>query len=144
MVATANELDNKRKKMKDINNEIIEKQEKIELRSDEIDNLRKKLEEVAQTSSTADQRAKTLEQIIQLEEKNFNGLVQDHARLQSLLYRNQQVLYELQCTGTLKETSIDNFKTTFNACKKDLGNVYVELERTKEIAYNIVRSKPYH
>lgn len=138
MIATANNLDNKRKELKNAINEIEQKHGLVERRVEEIESLRLKLDETRQSSMTADQRVKKLEQMIEDEERNYKCLVQDHSRLQTVLYKNQQNLYELDNVGIIKETAIANFRTTFQQSKKELTNYYTELEKRKEIAYNIV------
>lgn len=138
MVATANELESKRKQLKNISNDIEEKHDLVEKRAEEIETLRMKLDEIVHSSMTSDQRVKKLEQIIEDEEKNYNSLVQDHGRLQNVLYKNQQILYALQNAGKIKESSIDNFKSTYNVSKKQLSNIYSTLEKRKEVVYDIV------
>lgn len=140
MEATAHDLENKRRKLKELQGECAEKTNNIEKKCEELQQLKQKLEDTITSSMSADQRAKMLERMVEMQERNYNCLVQDHSRLQSLLYRNQQKLFELQSFGKIKETSIKNCKAALLSAKKQLVANYLVYERLKEAAYDIVRN----
>lgn len=137
MLATAQTLEKERLKSKSLSQEINYKEMRIGQLEGDIDMLRKKLNEVLNTSMTSAERAKQLEDIISFEEKQTEVIATDSIKMQKTLFFSQQKLQELKDQAKTKEVEINNVQISMGMLRKHAKEVLVNLERKKEILYDL-------
>ncbi|XP_063224793.1 coiled-coil domain-containing protein 39 [Bacillus rossius redtenbacheri] len=99
--------------------------------------LRRRLDEVAGSSSSAADRVRQLEEMIQVEERTGRVLEQDVARLGEARLRTQAELSALRRAGDALQVDLKGCelaKDSLRARSRDLSH---ELQRHKEVTYNL-------
>lgn len=118
-------------------NEENEKEKQFLDNSNELKKLKDKYEKFKGSNSSAQDRLKQIEELLEAENKNIKTLDDEIVRLNGTLFRSEQQLYKLQEAEKslmlechLMEASISKSKT---ACK----SLEKELFKQTEILYNI-------
>lgn len=104
----------------------------------ELNNLRKKLEDVKNTSMSAAERTRQLEQIMQDAQRHTKILEQDIERMQGVVFRSQQTINGLRDIGKIKEIEMSSCEISTGLINKNIKSLNNELQKQKEINYDLV------
>uniref|UniRef100_A0A6P7GYN5 Coiled-coil domain-containing protein 39 n=1 Tax=Diabrotica virgifera virgifera TaxID=50390 RepID=A0A6P7GYN5_DIAVI len=133
----ANHLKNERLKGKRMDEQFTEKEALCAQYTEEVATLQKKLEEVKNSAMTSEERIKSIEKIIEQEEKLYNINLADIEKTNGVLFRSEQTLKEQREIGKNLAIEIDTGACTTAQLRKHIQTERKELERIKEVVYEM-------
>nr|CAD7573983.1 unnamed protein product [Timema californicum] len=137
MCTLGNQLSSQRAKNKQINETILSKKERVELLINQNNILKDRLTMVDSESASATDRVRQLEEMLQVEEKTVHLLDMDIDRLHESLFRAQQVLFNLRKEEEVQLIKIKGCELAKNQIHSHATNLDKEVNRQKEIIYNL-------
>nr|CAD7198868.1 unnamed protein product [Timema douglasi] len=137
MCTLGNQLSSQRAKNKQINETILSKKERVELLINQNIILKDRLTMVDSESASATDRVRQLEEMLQVEEKTVHLLDMDIERLHESLFRAQQVLFNLRKEEEVQLIKIKGCELAKNQIHSHATNLDKEVNRQKEIIYNL-------
>nr|CAD7588601.1 unnamed protein product [Timema genevievae] len=137
MCSLGNQLSSQRAKNKQINETILSKKERVESLINQNNILKDRLTMVDSESASATDRVRQLEEMLQVEEKTVHLLDVDIERLHESLFRAQQVLFNLKKEEEVQLIKIKGCELAKNQIHSHATNLDKEVNRQKEIIYNL-------
>ncbi|CAG2053558.1 unnamed protein product [Timema podura] len=137
MCSLGNQLSSQRAKNKQINETILSKKERVESLINQNNILKDRLTMVDSESASATDRVRQLEEMLQVEEKTVHLLDVDIERLHESLFRAQQVLFNLKKEEEVQLIKIKGCELAKNQIHLHATNLDKEVNRQKEIIYNL-------
>lgn len=138
MLSTANHLEKERANSRNLDEELDNKESRIEQLKTEKEELAKKLKDIQNsTASTAD-RARQMEQMLEYEQRNEKSLMVDIQRMQGILFRTQQALVVQKEITRSKEIDIGGCETAIGFMHKQGRNLETEVQKQNEVIYDLV------
>nr|CAD7404354.1 unnamed protein product [Timema cristinae] len=137
MCTLGNQLSSQRAKNKQINETILSKKERVESLINQNNILKDRLTMVDSESASATDRVRQLEEMLQVEEKTVHLLDMDIGRLHESLFRAQQVLFNLRKEEEVQLIKIKGCELAKNQIHSHATNLDKEVNRQKEIIYNL-------
>nr|CAD7438248.1 unnamed protein product [Timema bartmani] len=137
MCSLGNQLSSQRAKNKQIHETILSKKERVESLINQNNILKDRLTMVDSESASATDRVRQLEEMLQVEEKTVHLLDVDIERLHESLFRAQQVLFNLRKEEEVQLIKIKGCELAKNQIHSHATNLDKEVNRQKEIIYNL-------
>lgn len=107
---------------------------------EDMETLQTKLNEMKGSNISSGERVKRIKKMIESEEKRSSVLLADTEKINSNLYRTDQLLKEQQQIGKTLEIQINNTYCISNKLRKHISDEKKELEKLKEVVYDMVIS----
>lgn len=126
-------------KRKQIDVDIANKERKCVKDQDEMETLEKKIDEMKGSNFSSAERIKKIKKMIETEEKRCSVLMADTEKINSNLYRTDQLLKEQQAVGKNLEIQINNTYCICNKLRKHIRDEKKALEKLKEVVYDMVQ-----
>ncbi|CAG9840049.1 unnamed protein product [Diabrotica balteata] len=137
-VSTASHhLKNERLRGKRMDEQFTEKEALCAQYTEDVGALQTKLEEVKNSAMTSEERIKSIEKIIEQEEKLYNINLADIEKTNGVLFRSEQTLKEQREIGKNLAIEIDTGACTTAQLRKHIQTERKELERIKEVVYEM-------
>lgn len=105
-----------------------------------METLQRKINEMKGSNISSGERVKKIKKMIDSEEKRCSVLLADTEKINSNLYRTDQLLKEQQQVGRTLEIQINNTYCISNKLRKHISDEKKELEKLKEVVYDMVTS----
>lgn len=136
--SSAQHLENERIKRKFV----IDSIQQIETRrikfEEDIEKLMQKMEEMRGSSMSSAEKLRSMEKMIEMEEKLYNIYVSDTEKINSQLYRNDKAYKDQIAIGKSLEMDVSNTTLVCTQLRKRIRGESIELEKFKEVVYNMV------
>lgn len=130
-------LNNQRFEMKRLTTEITKMNEAHAFAVSKIAYLNDQLAFVMESSISAEDRIRRLEEVIKSEEINHKCVLSDIQRMQDTFYRSQQLLLEQKDTSKLKEMAHRLTETAIAALQKQIAQTEQEFKQSTETIYKL-------
>ncbi|KAJ4428183.1 hypothetical protein ANN_24198, partial [Periplaneta americana] len=136
LAATALRVENHRARNISLSKDIKAKKSRIIEMSAVVHNTQKRLDQVTENTTSAAERARHLEEMIQCEEKTVDIVIKDTERLNELLFRTQRELNNLKKQEEQQQIDIRCLESAKSQISSRIQQQGKELSRQKEIIYN--------
>lgn len=137
LAATGTQLDNQRSKNTQLCLEKEAKQNRIEELRLVTSQLKSRLEKANDRTTTATEHAKSLEEMIQAEERALIGMERENARARDVLFRVRHKINDLAERKELQESEIKCVQSSKAQIHQETMNLEKEALRQQEILYGL-------
>lgn len=104
-----------------------------------MEGIESKIAEMKGSNLSSAERIKRIKKLMETEEKRCSVLMADTEKINSNLYRTDQLLKDQQQVGKTLEIQINNSHCICNKLRKHIRDEEKNLEKLKEVVYDMVR-----
>lgn len=123
---------------KQLNRIIEEKTIQCAQYAEEIEKIKQKMLEMKESAMTSNERIKTIENMIDKEQKMYVICVADTDKINSILYRLDKLLLEQKEIAKTLEMNINTVTCNCTQLRKNIQHLKKELDKIKEVVYDMV------
>ncbi|ERL93196.1 hypothetical protein D910_10493 [Dendroctonus ponderosae] len=137
VTASANNLEKLRIQKRQMDVEMDQKERKCIKDQAEMESIESKIAEMKGSNLSSTERIRRIRKLMESEEKRCSVLMADTEKINSNLYRTDQLLKDQQQVGKSLEIQINNSYCICNKLRKHIRDEEKSLEKLKEVVYDM-------